>query len=367
MNSPIARKIAIIDADLITRKKHRFPNLACMKISAYHKELGYEIVLKTDYEDLNMFENVFISKVFTDTKIDESVLAMPNVSYGGTGFYYDKALSLSDDIEHHMPDFHLYDSWVESQLKRGAKAKDFIYYRDYSIGFLTRGCFRKCPFCVNKNYNNVCEHSPLEEFLDNERKKICLLDDNFFGSSSWKALLTQLQETGKVFQFKQGLDERLLSEEKCEMLFSSKYDGDYIFAFDDIEDAKLIEEKIKMARMYTSAIFKFYLFCGFDRQDKWDHDFWLRDIFDVFIRIEILMKNRCIPYVMRFERYKESPYRGVYITLARWCNQPSLFKKKSLRDFALAHGKKSACYKYLSDFEEKFPEVAYFYDLKFER
>lgn len=29
--------IAIIDADLIGRKKHRFPNLACMKISSYYK------------------------------------------------------------------------------------------------------------------------------------------------------------------------------------------------------------------------------------------------------------------------------------------------------------------------------------------
>ena len=31
-------KIAIIDADLIGRKKHRFPNLASMKISGWHKE-----------------------------------------------------------------------------------------------------------------------------------------------------------------------------------------------------------------------------------------------------------------------------------------------------------------------------------------
>lgn len=35
-------KIAIIDADLIGRAKHRFPNLACEKISDYHKELGNE-------------------------------------------------------------------------------------------------------------------------------------------------------------------------------------------------------------------------------------------------------------------------------------------------------------------------------------
>ena len=30
-----SRQIAIIDADLIGRKKHRFPNLVCMKLSNY--------------------------------------------------------------------------------------------------------------------------------------------------------------------------------------------------------------------------------------------------------------------------------------------------------------------------------------------
>ena len=117
-------------------------------------------------------------------------------------------------------------------MDRGGKHSEYAYYTDYSIGFLTRGCFRKCAFCVNKNYDRVCTHSPLLEFLDTARPKICLLDDNFFGSPRWKDLLLELQQTGKPFQFKQGLDERLLTDEKCALLFASKYDGDYIFAFD---------------------------------------------------------------------------------------------------------------------------------------
>ena len=44
-------KMAVVDADLISRKKHRFPNLACMKLSGYHKDRGDEVVLKTDYEE----------------------------------------------------------------------------------------------------------------------------------------------------------------------------------------------------------------------------------------------------------------------------------------------------------------------------
>ena len=360
-------RIAIIDADLLGRKKHRFPNLACMKISGYYKSKGDEVALQRSYEELEAFDKVFISKVFTDTVVPENVLNGSNVSYGGTGFYYDKAPALPEVIEHQMPDYHLYDEWVEEQLAAGGRKKDYVYYTDYSIGFLTRGCFRKCEFCVNKNYDRVYEHSPLSEFVDSNRKKICCLDDNFFGCPHWKELLLSLQSTGKPFQFKQGLDERLLTSEKCELLFRSKYDGDYIFAFDNIADAKVIESKMILAKKYTDKVLKFYCFTGFDRSDKWNADFWKQDIFDLLKRIEILMRHRCMPYVMRFNRYVESPYRGVYISIARWCNQPSFYKKKSLREFAELNGKDSACYKYLSDFEEKFPEVAYFYDLKFER
>lgn len=358
-------KIAIIDADLIGRKRHRFPNLACMKISAFHKSQGDEVELKTKYEDLSGYDKVYLSKVFTDTEVPTEVLKLENITCGGTGFFYDKAPPLPEEVEHQKPDYHLYDDWVEEQLRQGGNAKDFTYYRDYSIGFLTRGCFRGCEFCVNKNYRRVIKHSPIEEFLDESRPKICLLDDNFLGHPRWKERLLDLQSRGKPFQFKQGLDERLLTDESCGVLFRSKYDGDYIFAFDNIADSALIERKIVLARKYTTAALKFYCFCGFDRGGKWDDKFWRDDIFDLLKRIEILARHGCVPYVMRYARYTESPYRGLYVSIARWCNQPNFFKKKSLREFAEANGLTSACYRYVSDFEKKFPEVAFYLDMKY--
>ena len=357
--------IAVIDADLIGRKRHRFPNLVCMKLSGYHKAKGDKVTLKTDYNSLESFDKVYIAKVFTDTQIPDAVLSLPNVEYGGTGFFYDKAMPLPEEIEHHKPDYHIYDKWVKTQLATGKRRQDFRYYTDYAIGYLTRGCFRKCSFCVNRNYDKVKMHSPLSEFMDDERKKICLLDDNFLGCSEWKTLLLELRETGLPFQFKQGLDERLLTEEVCELLFTSKYDGDFIFAFDNYADAETIERKIKLLRKYTNAVPKFYCFTGYDRGEKWDTAFWRRDILELIWRIEILMKYRCLPYIMRYSRYEESLYRGLYITLARWCNQPAFFKKKSLHEFVIANGANSASYRYICDFERDFPEAAYFLDLKF--
>lgn len=328
--------IGIIDADLIDKKKHRFPNLVSMKLSGYHKELGDNVILLLDYDNILNFDKVYITKVFTDTKVPEDILNLPNIEYGGTGFYYDKAPQLPYEIEHHMPDYHLYDDWVNKQLENNGKRLDFKYYLDYSIGFVTRGCFRQCEFCVNKNQIKVKVHSPLKEFIDPSKKKICLLDDNFLGCSDWKNILMELQATNKPFQFKQGLDERLLTDEKCKLLFDSKYDGDYIFAFDNIEDKEIIEKKAHLIRKYNKNIgqnFKFYVLCGFDRNNKYDLDFWKQDINDAFERIFILSKYNFKPYIMRFEKYKESPLYGTYVNIACWCNQPSLFNNLSYKQF----------------------------------
>ncbi len=67
---------------------------------------------------------------------------------------------------------------------------------------------------MNRSYKSVTVHSPLAEFYDSSRKKVCFMDDNFFGCPSWKVMLLYLQSTGKPFQFMKGLYKRLLMDEK---------------------------------------------------------------------------------------------------------------------------------------------------------
>ena len=173
-----------------------------------------------------------------------------------------------------------------------------------------------------------------KEFKDDSRKKICILDDNILGYPEWRNILYQLINTGKSFKFKQGMDERLLTDEKCEILFNAKYDGDYIFAFDNISDYDLIHKKLQMIRNHTYKMnIKFYVLVGYESTD-------VIDIENAFKRIELLIRYHCLPYIMRFQNKNNSPWkdsdmRGMYITLARWCNQPSYFKKKSLRNMQI--------------------------------
>ena len=362
-----------------------------MKLSKYYKDLNYDVELKMDYKDLENYDKVFISKVFMDTEIpnenpdkslktengiiefykDHPILNLLNVEHGGTGFYYDKSPKLSTEIEHYMPDYHLYDEWVKQKLLVGGKPKEFEYYTDYSIGFMTRGCIRQCSFCVNKNYKQCNLHSPIGEFLDKDRKYICLLDDNIFSCKDWRSVFNELKRIGKRFQFKQGVDERLLTDEKCEVLFKSKWIGDFIFAFDNIKDAPLIENKLNLIRKHTNKIIKFYTFCSFNHDNigYYDKEFWHKDITNLFERIKILMKYSCLPYVMRYKDFENSPYRGTYINLAAWCNQPSQFKKRSYREWCICEKERGhdSTYRYYKQLENDFPDIAEkYFDLKYE-
>lgn len=380
-------KIGIVDADIVGRKSHRFPNLVCMKLSAYHKSLGNEVELVIRYEDIEFmgmkcYDKVYISKVFTDTECPKWVLELPYVEYGGTGFFYDKAPKLPNEIEHIMPDYHLYDKWVDDCVRLGANEKEFTYYKDYSIGFLTRGCFRQCEFCVNRNYKKCETHSNVMEFYDESRPKLCFLDDNFFANPKWCNIIQEVKLIGKPFQFKQGLDERLLTDKHIHELVSWKYDGDFIFAFDNIEDRHLIEKKLnKIFELYPNfkKRMKFYVFCGFDRNDKWDNDFWVQDICNVFERCFILAKYSALPYIMRFEKAYTSKYAGLYSAIASWCNQISFFKKLTFRRYCkvatmdralyktykndidkyITDGnKKCSTWRYMEDFEKEYPQIA---------
>lgn len=339
-----------------------------MKISAYHKSEGHDVSLLLSYNNIEKYDKVFVSKVFSATHVPDGIIELPNVEHGGTGFYYKNAPHLPWDIEHIMPDYHLYDDFVAGLLESGVNRAALKYFLDFSIGYTTRGCIRGCSYCVNEDSRASVLHSPVEEFVDPDRKYICLLDDNVLACKDWRIIFDRLNATGKRFQYKQGMDERLLTDEKCEVIFDSNWIGDYIFAFDNIKDRRLVERKLQLMRQHTDIIPKFYVFCGFNHKakDTYPNGFWEADIRDVFERIKVLMSYKALPYIMRYPLYKKSLYRGMYNTIARWCNQPSFVKKKSFREFVLnTPGQNKSAPQYMAEFERLHSEIAAeYFDMK---
>jgi len=358
-------KVGLIDADLLDNGT-RHPNLALMKISGYHKARGSEVDLLTGFEGIHNYDKVFVSKVFSFTKFPDDIRNVPNVECGGSGFFPEgDGPQLAHDVEHHMPDYDLYEPYITEKINNGVKASYFNDYRDFSIGFMTRGCFRQCEFCINKKYDRVFRHAKIGEFLDPKRKYIYLWDDNVLGYVKWNHVFDELKATGKSFQFRQGLDIRVMTPDKAKVLSESKYYGDFIFAFDDLAQESDVTKGLRIWKIQTNQTTKLYLLCAYKSTD-------IDDIVELFERIHILMKYQCLPYVMRYENYKGSKYEKLYTHISRWCNQPHIFKKMSFREFCLAHlayvkeGHTPAALRAFNAFEEEHPEIMKEYaDLKY--
>lgn len=378
-------KIGLVDADLLCNGT-RHPNLVLMKLAGFLNDNHIDFKLIIDQnEDVDQYRLIYISRVFTFTEMpafyqNATPAQKRKFRNGGTGFYAnelnvnkyrqmrdddmtqlekDKFLckytnhrggprSHGIDLARQMPYYHLYDEFVDYKVSKGVGRKKYKDYQQYSIGFLTRGCIRHCPFCINKLENKIFPYSDLEWFLDNERDErgrlirpyIYLWDDNFLAASPdvWREGLKQLMATGRPFQFRQGLDERMLAEspygeEMAEMLSHVRYHGDFIFAFDNWKERQKIELALKIWKYYNPLKgTKFYLFCGFMQKES-DLKKFYKDIWEIFQRIKLLMTYGCVGYIMRHEDYKKAPISNLYIQIARWCNQQAFYKKMSFWEY----------------------------------
>ena len=209
-------KIGLVDADMLHRKKCTFPNLALMKISAYHKKLGDYV---SWYEPLvsEKMDRVYVSKVFSDTYTPD-IGFEPNaqeVFKGGSGYAittdggiekYTHGVDheLPYEVAHIMPDYSLYEPFG---------------IRDTAYGYITRGCPRGCDFCHVKHIDGcrTVDYSPLREFWHGQ-KFIKLMDPNIAASPRCKEYFQQLADTKSYVDFTQGIDIRFMTEDKLELL-----------------------------------------------------------------------------------------------------------------------------------------------------
>lgn len=225
-------RIGLIDVD-----GANFPNLALMKLSAYHRLRGDNVEWYMPFNE--RYDVVYMSKVFSFTPDYDLCINADKVVKGGTGycitlengrevFDLTKDVWLEPIVEHIYPDYSLYN------------------ITDTAYGFLTRGCPRGCKFCIvgKKEGKKSCKVTDLSEFW-NGQKNIVLCDPNILAYPDWKELLQQLIDSKACVDFNQGLDIRLMTTEKVEMLNQIKM-KEIHFAWDRYNDKDLVLDKLKM-------------------------------------------------------------------------------------------------------------------------
>lgn len=295
-------RIGLIDCD-----KTKFPNLALMKLSAWHKMQGDMVEWYQPFTD--RYDKVYIAKVFSTTPDYDLCVNANVIIRGGTGYdirlvngreVFTPSPCLPLMVEHIYPDYDLYG------------------ITDTAYGFLTRGCPRGCDFCIvaSKEGKKSVKVANLSEFWRGQ-KNIVLCDPNILACKEWRELLQQVAESKANIDFNQGLDIRLMTKEKAELLNQCKL-REIHFAWDRYQDKEVIlrnlalySEHGKFKPQSHNAIV--YTIVNFDTTFEQDLE-----------RIYTLRDMGYWAYVMIYDKaHCDKKYRD----LQRWVNNRVIFAK----------------------------------------
>ena len=299
-------KIGLIDCD-----SHNFPNLPLMKLSAWHKQNGDSVEW---YQPLfsGHMDRVYVSKVFSFTPDYEYYIDADEIIKSGSGYCIDLVdgkeiyhaeldRKLPPEIEHIYPDYSLYPELT----------------KDTAYGFMSRGCPRGCNFChvATKEGRKSYKVADLSEFW-NGQKNIVLLDPNTIACPDWKDILQQLIDSGAWVDFSQGVDIRLMTEEKAEMIKRIKIKNIH-FAWDRYEDKDKIVPKFKMFSELTGwdrRKMAVYVLTNFDTTIEQDLE-----------RIYTLRELGYWSYVMIYDK-EHTKSTDTVRKLQRWVNMRAIFE-----------------------------------------
>ena len=253
-------KIGLFDVD------QKYPNLALMKISAWHKSQGDEVFLNWEFEN---YDKVYTSCVFTKNKFRVDQLPFDNVIAGGTGI--DLTIVLPRHIEFMRPDYDLYGI-------------------DYGLGFITRGCPRKCGFCVVPEKEGGIEYwQHPEQFVNDKSNKMVFLDNNFLAWYGHVKMLEEFVDLKWKIDFNQGLDIRLVNESNAYWLKQQHWLRRMSFAFDDIRYEKAFRKGMKILKKADIALstIMIYMIVGYNStfEEDWE-------------RYQIIMGFKVSPFIM---------------------------------------------------------------------
>lgn len=297
-------KIGLIDVD-----GHHFPNLALMRISAYHKAKGDEV--EWWLGDLWYYDKVYMSKIFSNEYSPdvEEPWNCGEVIKGGTGY----AISLGEDGKEHFDKNKHRD--LPEEVERMFPDYSIYPQFDFAVAMTSRGCPRGCAFCHVAAKEGRCsvKVADVKDFW-NGQKHIEVLDPNITACRDKHDLFQQYADTKATVCFSQGLDIRMLTEQDIDDLNKIPLKNIH-FAWDNPKDdlaGKFAEYAKRAKRKPHGAYGTVYCLTNFNSTIEED-----------LYRIYTLRDLGYDPYVMVYNK-PSAPQR--VRELQRWCNNRVIFK-----------------------------------------
>ena len=284
----------------------KIPNYAIMKISTYHKRLGDDVDWYDPIFDMYDTDILYESKVFTFTPEYQYYPVNTKIIRGGTGIDIESKLSPEIECIDEL-DYSLYPDC------------------DYSIVFTTRGCIRRCPFCVVPKKEGLIHNVSIPK-LNPKSKYIKILDNNFFANKTWRENLELLKSFNQPLEFNQGIDLRLLNEEQCLAISKCKVKQIYC-AWDNYNDKEKILPKIKMLCKYVKPYkITCYVLVGFENKEIVDTD---------LERVMTLKELGVNPFAMGYIDFDDPKYEKSKSVkdFCRWVNMKATFKSVKWEEY----------------------------------
>jgi len=254
-------------------------NLALMKLSAWHKANGDEVLLnmpifKADYR-------------YASVLYDRNKKLFHADEYGGAAIADSK---LPWDVEVFIPDYTLYPN------------------NDFSLGYTFRPCYNTCDFCkVPKMDHPDTSHHSIWDFHDVHNKKICLLNNNTFMDTQWKETFEEIWDADLSVIDENGYDLRLIDDEKADALHKTKWETPIHFAWDRIQDEALIKHGLGILARNEIHGQRVYVLIGYDTTEQED-----------IHRCEIIRWWGQDPYIMPYNQTKKEKRFKRFIDTFMW-------------------------------------------------
>lgn len=224
-----------------------FPNLALMKISAWHKGQGDSVEW---YNPFDQYDIVYMSKIFSFTEdYGQWITNAKNIRKGGTG--YDLHSVLPEEMEFVTPDYSLYPN-IDNKT---------------AYGFLTRGCPNKCKWCVvPRKEGNVRPYMDVDDIAVDGRTNLILMDNNVLASDYGLEQIEKIIDRKYRVDFNQALDARLVTDDIAKLLAKVKWLTAIRFGCDTPKQIKECEEAMRMIDSYRKnpASYLMYTMIGND-------------------------------------------------------------------------------------------------------